>query len=79
MSFLSPEWGPASTHPCPVEACSRRVRYEMLMCRNHWYQVPRPLRDAVWATWRSGAGAGTPAHTAAIGAAIDAVDRRNAP
>ncbi len=47
------------------------------MCRPHWYQVPKPLRDAVWATWRSGAGAGTPAHTAAIRAAIAALQEED--
>jgi hypothetical protein len=44
------------------------------MCRPHWYQVPKPLRDAIWATWRSGRGAGGPEHAAAIQAAITAVD-----
>ncbi len=44
------------------------------MCRPHWYQVPRPLRHTVWAAWRSGAG--TPAHTVAIRAAITAVQAR---
>jgi hypothetical protein len=69
--------GPAAgSHECPVRACPARVAPDKLMCRPHWYQVPRPLRDAVWATWRSGAGAGTPAHTAAITAATAAVDAR---
>jgi hypothetical protein len=68
--------GEASTaHLCPVGGCRAKVRRDRLMCAPHWYQVPRPLRDAVWAAWQSGAGAGTPAHTAAITAAIAAVDR----
>ena len=41
----------------------------MLMCPRHWYQVPRPLRRAVLIAWNRGAGAGTPAHRAAIRAA----------
>lgn len=68
--------GPAvgEAHRCPVAGCRARVPYHRLMCKLHWYQVPRPLRDAVWATWQSGAGAGTAAHTAAIEAAVRAVD-----
>lgn len=70
--------GPAtgSPHPCPIPPCDVQVPYGRLMCKPHWYQVPKPLRDAVWATWRNGAGAGTPAHTAAIAAAVAAVENR---
>lgn len=42
------------------------------MCRRHWYQVPKKLRDAVWITWQSGNGVGTPEHTDAVLAAIAA-------
>ena len=27
---------------------------EMLMCRKHWFMVPKTLRDAVWRTYRRG-------------------------
>jgi hypothetical protein len=27
---------------------------EMLMCRKHWYMVPKPIRDRVWAEYRHG-------------------------
>jgi hypothetical protein len=47
----------------------------MLMCPQHWHQVPKPIRAAVWRAWRRGAGAGTPAHRAAMTAAIAAVGR----
>jgi len=36
--------------------------------------VPKPLRNAVWRAWARRTGAGTPAHTAAILAAIDSVN-----
>ena len=36
--------------------------------------VPAPLRTAVWSAWQDGAGAGSPAHAAAIRAAIRAVN-----
>jgi hypothetical protein len=45
------------------------------MCPGHWYQVPKPVRRAVWIAWRRGAGAGTPAHAAAIRLAVAAVNR----
>ncbi len=61
--------GPGS-HLCPVVGCRRHV--DRLMCSRHWYKVPKPLRDAVWVTWRSGEGIGTPEHTDAILAAIAA-------
>ncbi|MGO9292819.1 MAG: hypothetical protein ACLP52_02870 [Streptosporangiaceae bacterium] len=67
--------GPGS-HLCPVRGCPQHVSPDRLMCRPHWYAVPRPLRDAVWATWQSGSGAGSPAHMAAINAAIRAVNAR---
>jgi hypothetical protein len=69
--------GPGTgSHRCPVTRCPVRVAPDRLMCRPHWYQVPKPMRDAVWATWRSGTGAATPAHTAAITAAVAAVNAR---
>jgi hypothetical protein len=45
----------------------------MLFCRPHWYMVPKPLRNAVWA---DGAGEGTLAHCQAIRAAVRVVNRK---
>lgn len=70
--------GPGS-HLCPANGCRQPVSPDRLMCRPHWYTVPKPLRDAVWTTWQSGAGAGTAAHTAAILAAIDAATTTGGP
>jgi hypothetical protein len=64
------------SHECPVKGCPQRVSPSMLMCRQHWYMVPKPLREAVYAAWQDGAGAGSPAHRAAMKAATDAVDRK---
>jgi hypothetical protein len=61
------------THRCPGPGCAAEVDPSMLMCPQHWYQVPKPVRSAVWRTWRRGAGSGTPAHQAARAAAIAAV------
>ena len=65
-----------ASHECPVGGCKRRVAMHMLMDRDHWYMVPKPLRSAVWDAWRNGAGAGTPEHMAAIRAAVEAVDAK---
>jgi hypothetical protein len=47
----------------------------MLMCPACRYQVPKPVRAAVWRAWRRGAGVGTLVHRAAMAAAIAAVSR----
>ena len=65
---------PDLAHECPANGCPQHVRIGMLMCRPHWYMVPRPLRDAVWAAWDDGYGAETPEHRQAIHAAIRAVN-----
>lgn len=44
------------TH-CPITGCSEQIDPSRLMCRQHWYQVPKPLRNHIWSTWRSGKGA----------------------
>ena len=61
------------THECPAPVCTEQVDLDMLMCPRHWYQIPKPLRRAVWIAWNRGAGASTPAHRAAMKAAIAAV------
>ena len=48
----------------------------MLMCRPHWYMVPKPLRDAVYDAYRGGLGTGSPAHRAAVLDAIGAVNAK---
>ena len=63
------------THECPGPGCAKEVDSSLLMCPACWHQVPKPIRAAVWRTWRRGAGAGTPAHRAAMTAAIAAVNR----
>jgi hypothetical protein len=63
------------THPCPGPECPAEVDPAMLMCPQHWHQVPKPIRAAVWRTWKRGAGAGTPAHRAAIRLAVSALGR----
>lgn len=61
-------------HPCKVPACPVTVAPDRLMCAPHWYQVPRALRDRVWATWRSGAGVLTAEYREAVRQAVAAVE-----
>ena len=63
------------THECPGPACTERVDPSRLLCPSCWAQVPKPICAAVWRAWRRGAGAGTPAHRAAIRLAVAAVRR----
>jgi hypothetical protein len=58
---------------CPVAGCSAAIDPSRLMCRTHWYLVPRNLRDLVWVTWRSGEGALSSKHFQAIEQAIAAL------
>jgi hypothetical protein len=62
-------------HACPGPLCKGEadVAPHMLMCGRDWAALRRgakPYAQAVWATWKNGAGAGSPAHTAAMQAAI---------
>jgi hypothetical protein len=61
---------------CSVGGCARQIDPSRLMCRAHWYAVPKHIRDLVWATWRSGQGAFSREHKDAVRLAIDAVQAR---
>jgi hypothetical protein len=63
-------------HQCPAPGCSKRVADDMLMCPRDWYRVPKAIRRAVWSAWANGAGAGSPAHQAAIRKAIESAGER---
>jgi hypothetical protein len=67
------------THRCPGPGCEAEVDPSMLMCSGCWYQVPKPVRRAVHIAWNRGAGAGAPAHRAAIRLAVAAVRREVIP
>lgn len=63
-----------SGHNCPASGCTLNVATHKLLCRTHWYMVPRALREAVYAAWANGIGAGSPSHRAACADAIEAVN-----
>ena len=41
-------------HTCHALDCPIEVRPEMLMCRRHWFMIPKTLRDRVLETYRNG-------------------------
>lgn len=63
-------------HRCPVGDCRERVRDDQLMCRRHWWAVPRDLQRELYRAWRRGAGAGSNEHQAAMADCIAAVEGR---
>jgi heme A synthase len=58
---------------CSIPRCGKQIDPSRLMCRAHWYRVPKELRDRIWATWRSGEGAYSGEHRGAVHAAVVAV------
>lgn len=38
---------------CPIAPCARFKRPQDLMCKAHWGQVPKEIRDDVWIAWRA--------------------------
>jgi hypothetical protein len=64
-----------TTHYCPIPGCKRKICRPLLMCRDHWYQVPLDVRRAVWRLYDRAPG--SDAHRAAVSAAIAAVQARD--
>ncbi len=42
------------SHHCHATDCPYTVPPSMFMCRTHWFSLPKPLRAAIWATYRPG-------------------------
>ena len=42
------------THPCLWPGCPARVQIQLLMCRAHWFALPKRLRDPIRAAYRPG-------------------------
>jgi hypothetical protein len=61
---------------CQVPGCDEQIDPSRLMCRGHWYRVPKQLRDQVWATWQSGRGASSSEHQGAARLAVAASRNR---
>ena len=41
-------------HGCHWPGCERQVPPAMWGCRQHWFKLPKHLRDRIWATYRPG-------------------------
>lgn len=39
----------SDANECPVDGCGKGRGSGQLMCKKHWYMVPRELRHEVWA------------------------------
>jgi len=37
---------------CPVPGCKARHPRNLLMCKPHWFKVPKHLRDEVWDSYK---------------------------
>lgn len=71
--------GPPVTHKCAAAGCGLVIDRGLLMCRDHWFMVPAPIRRAVWRGWRAG-GVLDAGYQAAVAAAVKAVaDRQQRP
>ncbi|WP_374374417.1 hypothetical protein [Dongia sp.] len=43
-----------SRHTCHWPSCGKTVPPKLWGCKAHWYALPKPLRDRIWATYRPG-------------------------
>lgn len=41
-------------HDCHWPGCGKQVPPAMWGCRSHWFQLPKRLRDKIWAAYRPG-------------------------
>lgn len=41
-------------HLCHALACPVEAPPKLLMCRRHWFMVPKPLQAEVWRCYRPG-------------------------
>jgi hypothetical protein len=57
-------YSPSGTHKCGIHGCDINVPDNQLLCRPHWFSIPKQLRDQVWYTSKT-FGAATPEHRAA--------------
>lgn len=69
----------AMSHKCAIDDCDKQTAIHLLMCRKHWYQVPRKKQQEVVRTYSPGQetrGRASAAYIAAAKAAIAAVENK---
>lgn len=42
------------SHICHAPGCTRRIPARLFACREHWYALPKKIRDAIWREYRPG-------------------------
>lgn len=42
------------SHVCHAAGCTRKVPPRMFSCREHWFALPKKVRDAVWREYQPG-------------------------
>ena len=55
-------------YPCRVRGCSAHRKSSELVCRDHWFKLPKAIRDQIWAEYKRDAG--SPDHLRVAAAAI---------
>lgn len=68
-----------SNHVCHATGCDTQVPPRMLMCRKHWFMVPREIQAQVWAKYVLGQEIRkdpTPEYLEAMIEAIRAVEKK---
>lgn len=38
---------------CPYEGCPRRIGRELFACSEHWFTLPKGIRDDINRAWRA--------------------------
>jgi len=46
--------GQTRNHTCHWTGCERQVPPAMWGCKEHWFKLPKPLRDAIWQAYVPG-------------------------
>lgn len=41
-------------HHCHWPGCNKQVPPALWGCGKHWFELPKPLRDRIWATYEPG-------------------------
>lgn len=62
------------SHRCHAVGCDIEVDPGLLMCRRHWFQVPKNLRREVWRLYRKGQERDKNPSREYLAAAKDAID-----
>ena len=46
--------GQTRSHTCHWTGCTKQVPPAMWGCKEHWFRLPKTLRDAIWRYYRPG-------------------------